>query len=105
MPFTMPFNSSCAPEIIEMSTGIGHLLKGEYLENVASTADVDCYSIKQPIGVCAGICPFNFPAMVPLWMFPIAITCGNTFVLKPSELVPGASMMLAEMALQAGIPK
>ena len=90
-------------EIVEMAGGIGHLIKGEYLENIA--ADVDCYSIKQPLGVCSGICPFNFPAMVPLWMFPIAITCGNTFILKPSELVPGASMILADLVSKAEIPK
>ena len=90
-------------EVVEMTTGLGHLLKGEYLENLGS--DIDCYSYKQPLGVCSGICPNNFPAMVPLWMFPIALTCGNTFILKPSELVPGASMILAELTLKADIPK
>lgn len=89
-------------EVVEMSAAIGHLLKGDVLENLAS--GIDCYSVKQPLGVCSGICPFNFPAMVPLWMFPISIACGNTFLLKPSELVPGASMILAELALDAGIP-
>eukprot|EP00803_Ostreobium_quekettii_P002072 evm.model.scf_1905.4 EVM.evm.TU.scf_1905.4 scf_1905:24422-30209(+) len=90
-------------EVVEMSCGLAPSMMGELIENVAK--DIDCYSIRQPIGVCAGICPFNFPAMVPLWMFPIAITAGNTFILKPSELVPGAAMMVSELALQAGIPR
>ncbi|KAF8063713.1 mmsdh [Scenedesmus sp. PABB004] len=76
---------------------------GETVENVAG--GIDCYSLRQPLGVCAGICPFNFPAMVPLWMYPMAIAAGNTFVLKPSERDPGASMMLADLAQQAGLPK
>jgi acyl-CoA reductase-like NAD-dependent aldehyde dehydrogenase len=75
---------------------------GGHLENVA--ADIDCHSNAQPLGVAAGICPFNFPAMVPLWMFPVAIAAGNTFVLKPSEKDPGAAMALADLALRAGLP-
>ena len=70
-------------EVVEFACGIPHLLKGEFTENVGT--DVDSWSIRQPLGVCAGITPFNFPAMVPMWMFPLAIACGNTFVLKPSE--------------------
>eukprot|EP00210_Caulerpa_lentillifera_P002870 g2740.t1 len=89
-------------EVVEMSTTIGHLLKGDVLENLAD--GIDCHSVKQPLGVCSGICPFNFPAMVPLWMFPISITCGNTFLLKPSELVPDTSMFLSELAMSAGVP-
>eukprot|EP00775_Hariotina_reticulata_P009074 gene9074-9244_t len=90
-------------EVVEAACGIAPLLMGETVEDVAG--GIDCYSIRQPIGVCAGICPFNFPAMVPLWMYPMAVTAGNTFVLKPSEKDPGASIMLAELALQAGLPK
>jgi malonate-semialdehyde dehydrogenase (acetylating)/methylmalonate-semialdehyde dehydrogenase len=67
--------------------------------------NVDTYSFRQPLGVCAGICPFNFPAMIPLWMFPMAIATGNTYVLKPSERTPGASMLLGKLALEAGLPK
>lgn len=78
-------------------------LMGDYVENVST--GMDTYSVRQPLGVCAGICPFNFPAMIPLWMFPIATTAGNTFVLKPSERDPGAAMMLAELAQMAGLPK
>jgi len=77
-------------------------LMGETLE--AAAQGVDTYSYRQPLGVCAGIAPFNFPAMIPLWMFPVAVTCGNTFVLKPSEKVPTATMLLAEFAAQAGLP-
>ncbi|CAA7023753.1 unnamed protein product [Microthlaspi erraticum] len=78
---------------------------GEYVPNVSN--GVDTYSVREPIGVCAGICPFNFPAMIPLWMFPVVVTCGNTFVLKPSEKDPvlaftSASVMLAELAMEAG---
>ena len=75
---------------------------GETMENVAK--NMDTYSYKEPLGVCAGICPFNFPVMIPLWMFPIAVTCGNTFVLKPSERVPGGAMLLAQLAKEAGLP-
>ncbi|KAG2434089.1 hypothetical protein HXX76_007817 [Chlamydomonas incerta] len=90
-------------EVVETACGIAPFLTGEMVENVAG--GIDCYSIRQPLGVVAGICPFNFPAMVPLWMFPLAITAGNTFVLKPSERDPGAAVMLADLAQQAGLPK
>jgi malonate-semialdehyde dehydrogenase (acetylating)/methylmalonate-semialdehyde dehydrogenase len=89
-------------EVVEFATGVPHLLKGEYTENAGT--GVDAYSIRQPVGVCAGITPFNFPAMVPMWMFPVAIACGNTFVLKPSERVPSTSMRLAELLKEAGLP-
>jgi len=89
-------------EVVEFACGIPHLLKGEHSENVGS--GVDCHTVRQPLGVCAGITPFNFPVMVPLWMFPVAIACGNTFVLKPSEKVPSASMRMAELAKAAGLP-
>ncbi|HSW33847.1 MAG TPA: aldehyde dehydrogenase family protein, partial [Steroidobacteraceae bacterium] len=77
-------------EVVEFACGIPQLLKSEFTENVGTT--VDSWSMRQPVGVCAGITPFNFPAMVPLWMFPMAIACGNTFILKPSEKVPSASI-------------
>jgi len=89
-------------EVVEHACSIGTLQLGEFAENVAG--GVDTYAIRQPIGVCAGITPFNFPAMIPLWMFPMAIVCGNTFVLKPSEQDPLTPMLLAELALQAGVP-
>ncbi len=89
-------------EVIEFACGIADLAKGEYSENVST--EVDSYSIRQPLGVVAGITPFNFPAMVPLWMFPIAIACGNTFVLKPSERDPSASNFLAQLFVDAGLP-
>src|SRR4030095_9385569 len=89
-------------EVVEFACGIPHLLKGGFAENV-STA-VDSYSLRQPLGVVAGITPFNFPAMVPMWMFPIAIACGNTFVLKPSEKDPSTSIKLAELWAEAGLP-
>jgi malonate-semialdehyde dehydrogenase (acetylating)/methylmalonate-semialdehyde dehydrogenase len=89
-------------EVVEFACGIPQLLKGGYSENVS--ARVDAYSILQPLGVVAGITPFNFPAMVPMWMFPIAIACGNTFVLKPSEKDPSASVRLAELWAEAGLP-
>jgi len=89
-------------EVVEFATGIPHLLKGEFSDNVGT--DVDSFSLRQPIGVCAGITPFNFPAMVPMWMFPIAIACGNTFVLKPSERDPSTGLRLAELATEAGLP-
>ena len=89
-------------EVVEFACGIPHLLKGEHTENVGT--GVDAYSLRQPLGVCAGITPFNFPVMVPLWMFPIAIACGNTFVLKPSEKDPSASMRMAELFAEAGLP-
>jgi malonate-semialdehyde dehydrogenase (acetylating)/methylmalonate-semialdehyde dehydrogenase len=89
-------------EVVEFACGIPQLLKGEFTENVGT--NVDSWSVRQPLGVCAGITPFNFPAMVPMWMFPIAIACGNTFILKPSEKDPSCSMRLAELILEAGLP-
>jgi malonate-semialdehyde dehydrogenase (acetylating) / methylmalonate-semialdehyde dehydrogenase len=89
-------------EVVEFACGIPHLLKGEFSENVG--AGIDSWSLHQPLGVCVGITPFNFPVMVPLWMFPIAIACGNTFVLKPSEKDPSCSLRLAELASEAGLP-
>ncbi|KAI4363978.1 hypothetical protein MLD38_020127 [Melastoma candidum] len=89
-------------EVVEHACGMATLQMGEYVPNVSS--GIDTYSIREPLGVCAGICPFNFPAMIPLWMFPVAVTCGNTFVLKPSEKDPGASVILAELAMEAGLP-
>ncbi|OHX18236.1 methylmalonate-semialdehyde dehydrogenase (acylating) [Chromobacterium amazonense] len=90
-------------EVVEHAANIGTLQMGEYAENVAG--GVDTYTVQQPLGVCAGITPFNFPAMIPLWMFPMAIATGNTFVLKPSEQDPMVTMRLVELALEAGIPK
>jgi len=89
-------------EVVEFACGIPHLLKGEHSQNVGT--DVDSWSLQQPLGVCAGITPFNFPAMVPMWMFPVAIACGNTFVLKPSEKDPSCPMRVAELFKQAGLP-
>ncbi|HWC47807.1 MAG TPA: CoA-acylating methylmalonate-semialdehyde dehydrogenase [Solirubrobacterales bacterium] len=89
-------------EVVEFACGIPHLLKGEYSDQVSTT--VDAYSFRQPLGVCAGITPFNFPAMVPMWMHPVAIACGNTFVLKPSERDPSASNFVAKLYAEAGLP-
>ena len=89
-------------EVVEFACGIPQLLKGEFTENVGT--NVDSWSLRQPLGVCAGITPFNFPAMVPMWMFPIAIACGNTFILKPSEKDPSCSLRLAELFSEAGLP-
>ena len=89
-------------EVVEFACGIPHLLKGEFTENVGR--DVDSWSIRQSLGICAGITPFNFPAMVPMWMFPIAIACGNTFILKPSEKDPSCPLMLAQLFKEAGLP-
>ncbi|MEO6213730.1 MAG: CoA-acylating methylmalonate-semialdehyde dehydrogenase [Vicinamibacterales bacterium] len=89
-------------EVIEFAVGAPHLLKGEHAGTVGS--GIDAYSRLQPLGVCAGITPFNFPAMVPLWMFPIALACGNTFILKPSEKDPTPSMRMAELLKEAGLP-
>ncbi|QIB05161.1 CoA-acylating methylmalonate-semialdehyde dehydrogenase [Pseudomonas sp. FP2300] len=89
-------------EVVEHACSIGTLQMGEFAENVAG--GVDTYTLRQPIGVCAGITPFNFPAMIPLWMFPMAIACGNTFVLKPSEQDPLSTMLLVELAIEAGVP-
>ncbi len=90
-------------EVVEYACGISQLLKGEYSGSVA--AGVDSWSMRQPLGVCAGITPFNFPAMVPMWMFPLAIACGNTFVLKPSEKDPSCPLLLAELMTEAGLPE
>ena len=90
-------------ENIEYACGIPSLLFGDTLENLAR--GVDCETFLQPLGVCAGITPFNFPAMVPLWMFPLALACGNTFVLKPSEKVPLSAVLLTELLAEAGVPK
>ncbi|HYF45382.1 MAG TPA: aldehyde dehydrogenase family protein, partial [Acidimicrobiales bacterium] len=89
-------------EVVEFACGLPHLLKGERSEDVST--GVDAFSVRQPLGVMAGITPFNFPAMVPLWMFPIAVACGNTFVLKPSEKDPAATVRLAELFGEAGLP-
>jgi malonate-semialdehyde dehydrogenase (acetylating)/methylmalonate-semialdehyde dehydrogenase len=89
-------------EVVEFACGIPHLLKGEHSENVGT--QVDTHTMRQPVGVCAGITPFNFPVMVPLWMFPMALACGNTFILKPSEKDPSASIRMAEMLKKAGLP-
>lgn len=89
-------------EVVEFACGIPHLLKGGFSEGVSTR--VDTYSIRQPVGVVAGITPFNFPAMVPMWMFPIAIACGNAFILKPSEKDPSASLLMARLWREAGLP-
>ena len=89
-------------EVVEFACGIPHLLKGDYSEEVGTS--VDSYCMRQPLGVCAGITPFNFPAMIPLWMSPMAIACGNTFLLKPSEKDPSFSLKLAELYKEAGLP-
>ena len=89
-------------EVVEFACGIPHLLKGEYSEQVGT--GVDSFSVRQPLGVCAGITPFNFPAMVPMWMFPVALACGNSFLLKPSERDPSASVFLAKLLKEAGLP-
>ncbi|MBA3817983.1 MAG: CoA-acylating methylmalonate-semialdehyde dehydrogenase [Deltaproteobacteria bacterium] len=89
-------------EVIEFACGIADLAKGEYSENVST--EVDSYSIRQPLGVVAGITPFNFPAMVPMWMYPLAIACGNTFILKPSERDPSCANFCAELFAEAGLP-
>ncbi len=89
-------------EVVEFSCGIPHLLKGEFSQNVGT--NIDSWSIRQPLGISAGITPFNFPAMVPMWMFPISIACGNCFILKPSEKDPSCSIKLAELFSEAGLP-
>jgi len=89
-------------EVVEFATGAPQLLKGEVTANVGTR--IDSHSLRQPLGIVAGITPFNFPAMVPMWMFPVALACGNCFILKPSERVPGASMMLADLLKEAGLP-
>ncbi|EXI79760.1 MAG: Methylmalonate-semialdehyde dehydrogenase [acylating] [Candidatus Accumulibacter appositus] len=90
-------------EVVEFACGIPQLLKGEYSDQIG--CGVDSWSIRQPVGVCAGITPFNFPVMVPMWMFPVALACGNTFILKPSERDPSASLFIADLLAQAGLPK
>jgi malonate-semialdehyde dehydrogenase (acetylating)/methylmalonate-semialdehyde dehydrogenase len=90
-------------EVVEFATGAPQILKGEYTDNVGT--NVDSFSLRQPLGVVAGITPFNFPAMVPMWMFPVALACGNCFILKPSERDPSASLKLAEWLTEAGLPK
>lgn len=90
-------------EVIEFACGIPHLLKGEYTEGAGP--GIDIYAMRQPLGVVAGITPFNFPAMIPMWMFGVAIACGNTFILKPSEKDPSVPMRLAELMMEAGAPK
>ena len=89
-------------EVVEFACGIPQLLKGEYTEQVGR--GIDAWTTRQPVGVCAGITPFNFPAMVPMWMYPMAIACGNTFILKPSEKDPSCALLLAELATEAGLP-
>ncbi len=89
-------------EVVEFVCGIPQMLKGEFSENVGT--HIDSWSLRQPVGVCAGITPFNFPAMVPMWMFPVALACGNTFVLKPSEKDPSAALFLARLLQEAGLP-
>jgi malonate-semialdehyde dehydrogenase (acetylating)/methylmalonate-semialdehyde dehydrogenase len=89
-------------EVVEFATGIPHLLKGEFSEQVGP--GIDSWSMRQPLGVVAGITPFNFPAMVPMWMFPIALACGNCFVLKPSERDPSCSILIAELLKESGLP-
>ncbi|KAL8541747.1 hypothetical protein ACS0TY_002855 [Phlomoides rotata] len=89
-------------ELVEHTCGLANLHMGDFFSNVSN--GIDTYSIREPLGVCAGICSFNFPAMIPLLMFPIAVTCGNTFILKPSEKAPGACVHLAELAMEAGLP-
>src|SRR6202034_2193963 len=89
-------------EVVEFACGAPHLLKGEFSDNIGR--GVDSYSLRQPLGVVAGVTPFNFPAMGPLWMFPIALACGNSFVLKPSERDPSASLLMAELLAEAGLP-
>ena len=87
-------------EVVEFACGIPHLLKGEFTEQVGR--GIDSWSVRQPLGVCAGITPFNFPAMVPMWMFPVALACGNTFILKPSERDPSPALRMAELLTEAG---
>src|SRR3982751_2980103 len=90
-------------EMVEFACGIPSLLMGQTLPNIAR--DVDCETVRHPVGVCAGITPFNFPVMVPLWMIPVALACGNTFVLKPSEKVPLSANRLGELLAESGLPE
>lgn len=93
---------SCFPEVVEHACSITSLMLGETLPSI--TKDMDTYTYRLPLGVCAGIAPFNFPAMIPLWMFPMGMVCGNTYLMKPSERVPGCTMMLAKLLQDAGAP-
>ena len=90
-------------EVVEFAIAAPELLKGEFSENVGT--GVDSHSLRQPLGVVVGITPFNFPAMVPMWMFPVALACGNAFILKPSERCPSASLLIADWLTEAGLPK
>ena len=90
-------------EVVEFCIGAPHLLKGEYTDGAGP--GIDMYSMRQPLGVCAGITPFNFPAMIPMWMFAPALACGNAFILKPSERDPSVPLMLVELLEEAGLPK
>lgn len=90
-------------EVVEHACGVSHVMMGETVENISK--GIDTYSYRVPLGVCAGVCPFNFPAMIPLWMFPIAITTGNTYVMKPSERDPGAVNYLVELLQEINLPK
>lgn len=96
------FTSSIFPEVVEHSCSAGTLLLGETLQNISK--DMDITSYKLPLGVTAGICPFNFPAMIPLWMFPMALIAGNTMIIKPSEKDPGATMLIMELLNEVGCP-
>jgi malonate-semialdehyde dehydrogenase (acetylating)/methylmalonate-semialdehyde dehydrogenase len=89
-------------EVVEYACGVPELLKGQYTEQIS--AGIDAWTVRQPLGVCVGITPFNFPAMVPMWMFPLALACGNSFILKPSERAPSASLMIAALLREAGLP-
>ncbi|MEA2734262.1 MAG: malonate-semialdehyde dehydrogenase (acetylating) / methylmalonate-semialdehyde dehydrogenase, partial [Humisphaera sp.] len=89
-------------EVVEFACGTPSLIMGQSIQNIAR--EVDCETIRHPVGVCAGITPFNFPAMVPLWMYPIAIACGNTFILKPSEKVPLSAVMIGKLLQETGLP-
>ncbi len=90
-------------EVVEFACGVPDLLKGEFTDQVGR--GVDSFSFRQPLGICAGITPFNFPVMVPLWMAPVAVATGNCFILKPSERDPSASLFLAELLKEAGLPE
>lgn len=90
-------------EVVEHACGLSHIIQGETMHNISK--GIDTYSFRTPIGVCAGVAPFNFPAMIPMWMFPFAITCGNTFVLKPSERVAGTTNHILKLLQEINLPK
>lgn len=90
-------------EVAEHACGTSLIINGQTIESISR--NIDCYSFRTPLGVCAGVAPFNFPTMIPLWMFPLAITCGNTFVLKPSEKVPGAMEHMCKLLQEINLPK